>query len=120
MTVSSTLRRVGAAVLTARGLSSTLEKTAVSEASLSCAETQADVELAGEGEADGGAGGVELAVGTGDEGVEAVTALYEADAMGCVLGEFDLVGVVVGGVAELEGGETVAVEGDIDGGRAGE
>ena len=82
-------------------------------------DAEADEELAGEGEANGGTGGVKLAVGAGDKGVEAVAAFFEADAVRGGFGGLDLMGVVAGGVAELERGEAVAVEGDVDGGRAG-
>jgi len=83
------------------------------------ADADADVEVAGEGELDGGAGGVELAVGAGDEGIEEVAALFEADAGGRGDGGLNFVVVAVGLEAELHRCEAVAVARDVDRGGAG-
>src|SRR5580698_11455754 len=81
------------------------------------ADADADVEVAGEREFGGCAGGFELSVFTGDEGVEKVAAFFDADGFGRGDVGLDFVGVRAARVAELERGEADSVDGDVDAGR---
>ena len=60
------------------------------------ADADADVEVAGERELGGCAGGLEIAVFAGDEGVEKVAAFFDADGFGRGDVGFDFMGVDAG------------------------
>ncbi len=80
------------------------------------ADADADVEVADEGEPCGSASGVQFAVRSGDEGVEEVATLLDANGLWRGDIGFDFVGVYAGSIAVLERGEANAVDSNVDGG----
>ena len=80
-----------------------------------CANADADVEIAGEREFDGCAGGLKFTVFTGNECVDEVAVFFNADGLRRGYVGLDFMRVGAGGVAELQRGEAASVHGDIDG-----